>query len=108
MLHTISYRLLIATSLAVAALFVAVPRAFAVEPTPNVDSACQTNSDLVNFNAKALQVDALTSKVDSVQLRVNKIDTEKNTKNNVANISNDEKAQKINDAVCALRNLFSN
>jgi hypothetical protein len=103
MLYAISHRLLIATSLAVAASFVAIPRAFAVESTPTVDSKCQINSNITNFNAKTAQDNALKPKVDLIQLRVN----EKDTKNNVVNMSEDEKKQKINDALFALRNLFS-
>jgi hypothetical protein len=98
---------LIATSLAVAASFVAVPRAFAVESTPSVDLKCQTNSYSIDSNPKTVQTNALIPKVDSVQLQVNKMDTEKNTKNNVANSSKDEREQKINDALCALKDLFS-
>ncbi|MCY7333878.1 MAG: hypothetical protein LH649_14765 [Pseudanabaena sp. CAN_BIN31] len=104
MLHTtLFHSVLITTSLAVAASFVVVPKAFAVESTPTMDSKCQVNS---NSNAKTIQTNALTPKVDSVQLQVNRTDTEKDTKNNVVNISKDEKAQKINDAICVLRNLF--
>jgi hypothetical protein len=107
MLYAISHHLLIATSLAVAASFVAIPRAFAVESTPTVDSKYQTNSNITNFNAKTAQDNALKPKVDLIQLRVNEIDAEKDTKNNVVNMSEDEKKQKINDALFALRNLFS-
>jgi hypothetical protein len=108
MLYAISHRLLIATGLAVAVSFAAVPRAFAVESTPTVDSKCQINSNITNSNARAIQDNTLKPKVDLIQLRVNEIGVEKDTKNNVVNISRDDKAQKINEALCALRDLFSN